>query len=140
MKHESLLNSKTYLYFITYFSWHQCDKTHVIFFINTLCISTPRRPKRQVQGDKYAIKRISNVLWCNMIFIQRVVCFLSPSLDIQLVGLKSYHVTKHARYYTCTIMYITGWSKVIIDLYLRLCKSLFYSKTATYRRRDSEWY
>jgi hypothetical protein len=61
------------------------------------------------QSDLY---RISHGLWCDMIFIQFVVCFLSPSL-IQLVvcflipepwrgdrkHTKSYHITNHGRFF-----------------------------------------
>jgi hypothetical protein len=47
--------------------------------------------KKHVWGGKYVIKRISHGLWFDMIFIQLVVCFLSPRQgsgidNTQLVG------------------------------------------------------
>ena len=50
------------------------------------------------------IYRISHELWFDMIYIQRVVGFLSPSLgegieNTQRVGYKSYQTTTHGRFF-----------------------------------------
>jgi hypothetical protein len=72
------------IYFNTYFPWYQYDNTHVIFFWDHILYSydTPseeQSQQKQVWGGKYVIKRISDGLWYDIIFIQRVVRFLSPS-------------------------------------------------------------
>jgi hypothetical protein len=70
-------------WFITYFPWYQCDNTHVINFWYHIVYSYATSfeelwQQKQVWGGQYVIKRISHGLWCDMIFIQLVVCFLSP--------------------------------------------------------------
>ena len=58
------------------------------------------------------------VLWFDMIYIQLVVCFLSPRQgsgieNTQLVGYKSYQTTNHGRSYT-----YSTWQFVLCDIYL----------------------
>jgi hypothetical protein len=55
----------------------------MIFFIYYIVYSYVTLPEeksqeKQVWGGKYVIKKISHVLWCDMIFIQLFVCFLYP--------------------------------------------------------------
>jgi hypothetical protein len=50
------------------------------------------------------IKRISHGLWFDMIYIQLIVCFISPHQGLgientQLVGYKLYQITNHGRSY-----------------------------------------
>jgi hypothetical protein len=60
--------------FITYFPWYQYN-----FYFISHCVFL-RHALQRMKSTKTSLcdKKISQVLWCEMIFIQRVVRFLSP--------------------------------------------------------------
>ena len=58
------------------------------------------------KGKRKQIYRISHGLWCDMIFIQRVVCFLSPSLGEGIENTTSWiKIISHHK--TWEILFIT---------------------------------
>jgi hypothetical protein len=92
-------------------------------YIFSSCFSLCCR-RREEGGTKWRKYRISHVLWCDMIFIQRVVWFLSPS-NIWVIWLLSYI---HSAY-------IHSWHDVIIRQ--TSDDSVAFIKTRLY---DSIWY
>jgi hypothetical protein len=78
-------------------------------------------------------------LWCYMIFIQRVLCFLFPSFgkrieNTQWVGCKSYHITDHGIFFSSHIYHPIP---VFVDFILRRAwrYTMWYIKKLSH-----EWY
>jgi hypothetical protein len=70
-------------------------------------------------------------LWCDMIFIQLVVCFSSPrqGSDIENHHLldKNYHITKHGRSYIYRL-HIDWRVGFFLPARLSVAKSVFYTE------------